>query len=116
MAVLLDDSFLWFLQWYAPGITLSRAKATQGSHAGQAFVTLIDGARQTLLQLYQHEGQWSGYQHGGAGLWETIELARAEWERVGCPALGAYEVVWEDKLREFQLMLRYGEFVMAFPL
>lgn len=106
--LLSDNAFLWFLQWYAPGITLSRATVTQGSRAGQTFVTLIDAARETILQLYQFDGQWSGQQHGGTGLWETVERAYMEWERLKRPALDAYEVIWERHQERFALVLRHG--------
>jgi hypothetical protein len=104
-AWLSERAFLWFLQWCAPGITLSRATATQGKRAGQAFVTLIDAQQETLLQLYQENGQWSGKQHGGTGLWERIEQAYEEWNGLGRPALSAYEVVWEKQQGRFALVL-----------
>ena len=114
-ALLHDASFLWFLQWEAPGMTLSRAKAMQGSHAGQDFLTLLDANQETLLQLYHQDGYWSGRQHGGAGVagvWETIERASEHWRNLGRPALSAYEVVWDEQ--QERCMLVCGQ--RAFPL
>jgi hypothetical protein len=104
-AMLNESAFLWFLQWYAPGVTLSRAMVTQGKRAGQAFVTLIDAKQETLLQLYQGDGRWSGQQHGGTGLWELVERAHGEWNSLGRPELSAYGVVWEKQQGRFALVL-----------
>lgn len=104
MAILRDDAFLWFLQWDAPGITLSRATALQGRHAGEEFVTLVDPKLETLLQLYHRNGQWSGYQHGGTGMWKMIERAYERWHGLGRPALSSYEVVWDKQHERFVLV------------
>ena len=96
-------------------MALSRAKAMQGSHAGQDFLILLDANQETLLQLYHQDGSWSGHQHGGAGvagLWETIEHASEHWRTLGRPALSAYEVVWDEQ--QERCMLVCGQ--RAFPL
>lgn len=111
-----NDAFLWFLQWSVPGITMSRATATQGSHAGQSFVTLIDAAKETILQLYALDGQWSGYQRGKVDLWETIEQMYTAWEHSGRPALDAYEVIWDDHQERFALVCKTGQCVSTLLL
>jgi hypothetical protein len=70
-----------------PGISLAPSL-----QAKKPFITLVDAAKETLLQLYLSDGQWSGHQHGGTGLWETVEQAYARWHRLGKPHLNAYHV------------------------
>jgi protein-L-isoaspartate(D-aspartate) O-methyltransferase len=100
-----DRAFHWFLQWDAPGISLAKSTVVQGSRAGQPFITMIDGAKETIIQLFLRNGKWSGYQRGGHGLWETVEQTYSEWDSLGRPGQDAYHVQWDQQQKNFLLLL-----------
>jgi protein-L-isoaspartate(D-aspartate) O-methyltransferase len=108
-----DYAFLWFLQWYASGTSLAKSK---GGPSSQSFVTIIDATKETIIQLFQKDGQWVGQQRGGNGLWETIEQAYKEWISIGCPDLSAYYVEWDEQQGSFQLLLRQGLHSVSFKI
>jgi protein-L-isoaspartate(D-aspartate) O-methyltransferase len=109
--LLQNDAFHWFLQWYTPGISLAPSL-----QAKKPFITLVDATKATLLQLYLSDGQWSGHQHGGTGLWETVEQAYVRWHRLGKPDLNAYHVAWDQPQETFRLVLEQAEQSMSFLL
>lgn len=100
-----DRAFLWFLQWDASGISLAKSTVVQGNRAGQPFITMIDGAKETIIQLFLHHRKWSGSQRGGHGLWETVEQTYNEWDRLGRPGQDAYHVKWDQQQKTFLLLL-----------
>jgi protein-L-isoaspartate(D-aspartate) O-methyltransferase len=97
--------FLWFLQWFLPGISLARSS---GGPDGRAFFTLIDPQKETIIQLYldKEAGMWSGDQRGGSHLWEKIQQAYALWNSLQRPGQTAYHVLWDQSAQSFRLMLQ----------
>lgn len=67
--------------------------------------TLVDTAKETLIQLALSQDRWTGTRRGQAPLWEKINSVYEHWRDLGHPSQNAYHVDWDQQRHLFRLLL-----------
>lgn len=84
-SLLAEEHDWWlFLRLHLPGATFGHMLGTHGQRDAIVIQTPTSSATTTFAPAGDH--RWSTTQRGPARLWDTVEAARRNWERLGRPS------------------------------
>jgi protein-L-isoaspartate(D-aspartate) O-methyltransferase len=86
-AILQDQNFRWFLQWYAPGCNIVDANFGEEHN-----IFFVDTPHQSILRLRETAQQWVGEAFGSRPLWDILQNAFKQFVDLDCPSPSEYRM------------------------